>query len=130
MNNITKDDLVLVIDNSGALEITKEGILFRYAIPGKCFFNLSPVFRVIWTGNNILPAKQDWMIYETKRYNNTIIEEYPEGRTFLTKKEYLIKANSEEGKNYIVNHKNKVKDYERTQKTIRKLERYKFEIGV
>jgi len=130
MSNIKKDDLVLVNDNSGSLEVTESGIQFKMAIPGKCMFNLSPVFRVIWTGDNILPAKQDWHIYDTKRFNNTIIEEYPKGRTFLIKKEYLLKVNSEEGKKYIINHPKMVVDFKEIEKMRQELRHYSFEIGV
>jgi len=130
MNSIKKDDLVLINDNSGSLEVTESGIQFKLAIPGKCIFNLSPVFRVVWTGDDILPAKQDWVIYDTKRYNNTIIEEYPKGRTFLIKKEYLLKVNSDRGKQYIINHPKRVEDFKETEKMKRELEHYSFEIGV
>jgi len=101
-NEIEKDDFVFVIDNSETLEVGEKGIEYeKVSIPGGVHDVVSPIFKVIHTGKNILPAKQDWMIYDKKRYNNTIIENIYNGKTYLIKKEYLLKLHSKESEEYI-----------------------------
>ena len=113
--NIKKGDLVLVRDNSGTLKITEEGIKFKHALPGGSLYTPSPVFKVVHIGEKILPALQDWHIYEKKRYNDTIIKNVysPAKESFLVKQERLIKVNTKEYEDYIANHNKRIEIFEK-----------------